>query len=168
MPNFRFIPKLGTHFSISESVVNASNSFTCWLATVSIICVTMVLSWAAFCDVITGVPVSSSKAFRATWATPPPRLATRRFSSNPSGSSRLDISVVVASASMVRTNSKSDILSRRFSFFNPFSRLYCLVVMPVQARVISSVRIAYSCPCSTPLVCHSDVNSLRIRIASKR
>ena len=54
-------------------------------------------------------------------------------------------------------------LSRRFSFFSPLSRLYCRVVMPDQARLISSVRMAYSLPFSTPRFCHSSVSSLRMR-----
>ncbi len=38
------------------------------------------------------------------------------------------------------------------------SFLYCRVVMPDQAFVISSVRIAYSLPRCTPRSCHSDVD----------
>ena len=53
------------------------------------------------------------------------------------------------------------ILSRRLSFVRPLRRLYCRVVMPDQARVISSVRIAYSIPAFTPRSCHSSVSSLR-------
>ena len=76
--------------------------------------------------------------------------------------------VVEASASMFSTSSRSLMLSRRFSFFSPLSRLYCRVVMPDQALLISSVRMAYSRPLSTPRFCHSSVSSLRMRMASSR
>ena len=50
----------------------------------------------------------------------------------------------------------------------PFRFLYCRVVMPDQAFVISSVRMAYSRPCFTPRACHSAVSSLRTRIERMR
>ena len=80
----------------------------------------------------------------------------------------LEISVVEASANIVSTSSKSVMLSRRFSFVRPFSRLYCPVVMPDHAREISSVRMAYSLPFCTPRFFHSSVSSFRIRIAKSR
>jgi len=52
--------------------------------------------------------------------------------------------------------------------FKPLRFLYCLVLIPDHARVISSVRIAYSLPFCTPCLRHSSVNSLRMRIASSR
>ena len=79
-----------------------------------------------------------------------------------------DAETANASASMVSTSSKSVILSRRFSFVRPFSRLYCPVVMPDHAREISSVRMAYSLPFCTPRFFHSSVSSLRMRIAKSR
>ena len=65
-----------------------------------------------------------------------------RFSANKDGFCCLDISVVVASAGMFRTSSRVVMLSRRFSFFRPFRSLYCPVLMPDYAFVISSVRMA--------------------------
>lgn len=53
-------------------------------------------------------------------------------------------------------------------FLQAFSFLYCRVVMPDHAREVSSVRIAYSLPFSTPRFCHSSVSSLRMRIAKRR
>ena len=75
----------------------------------------------------------------------PPERATSTFSRKPSGAFCLEISVVVASASILRTNSSVVMLSRRFSFFKPLRFLYCRVFMPDHAFVISSVRIAYPC-----------------------
>ena len=100
-------------------------------------------------DVMTGTPVCRSIAFRASPATLPPERATSTFSRKPSGAFCLEISVVVASASMLRTNSNVVMLSRRFSFFKPLRFLYCRVFMPDHAFVISSVRIAYSTPFCT-------------------
>lgn len=85
----------------------------------------------AFFGVITGFPVRFSMACRAFPAIFPPLLATCLFSSKVCGCSFFDISVVVASASMFKTNSKVVILSRRFSFFKPLKVLYCRVVMPL-------------------------------------
>ena len=48
----------------------------------------------------------------------------------------MEISVVVASASILRTNSSVVMLSRRFSFFKPLRFLYCRVFMPDHAFVI--------------------------------
>jgi len=85
------------------------------------------------------------KAFdRALPAIVPPWFAIVRLSSNVSGVFSLDISVVVASASMFKTNSRLLILSRRFSFLSSLNCLYCLVVSPHHAWVISSVSMAYS------------------------
>ena len=69
---------------------------------------------------------------------------------------------------LVQVLGRSVILSRRFSFVRPFSRLYCPVVMPDHAREISSVRIAYSLPFCTPSFFHSSVSSFRMRIAKSR
>lgn len=82
----------------------------------------------------------------------------------PAGWTAAEISFVEVSASIFKTNSVVLILSRRFSFFSPFRDLYCLVDIPAQALVISSVNIAYSFPCCTPRFCHSSVSSFRTRI----
>jgi len=77
------------------------------------------------------------------------------FSSNPLGFVTLEISLVAVSANMFRTNSVVLMLSRKLSFFSPLYVLYCLVVMPLQAFVISSVKTAYSLTPDTPLSFHS-------------
>ena len=89
----------------------------------------------------------------------PPARATAAFSEKDAGFRWRDISVVVASASILSTSSKVVMLSRKFSFVSPFRFLYCLVVIPDHAREISSVRIAYSMPFSTPRRSHSSVSS---------
>ena len=142
-------------FSGSSAASSTMSVTSCWKSN-------------AFFSVITGLPVSASRACRAIPATLPPRLATCLFSSKVCGFAVLEISVVDASASMVSTSSKSVMLSRRFSFVRPFSRLYCPVVMPDHAREISSVRMAYSLPFCTPRFFHSSVSSLRMRIAKSR
>ena len=58
-----------------------------------------------------------------------------------------------ASASILSTNSRSVILSRRFSFFKPLRFLYCRVVMPDHALNTSSVKIAYSRPLAVIFNC---------------
>ena len=122
----------------------------------------------AFLDVITGFPVSASRACLAIPATRPPRRAMLWFSSKVVGFSSLDMSVVEVYASIFKISSVVLMLSRRFCFFKPFSFLYCCVFIPDQARVISLVKIAYSLPCVTPLSCHSSVSSLRTWIACNR
>ncbi len=79
-----------------------------------------------------------------------------------------DISVVVASASIFKTNSRFVILSRRFSFFKFLKSLYSLVLKPDQALVISSVKMAYSSPSFTPRSFHSSVNSFRTSMVLSR
>ena len=66
----------------------------------------------------------SSTAFRAIPAASPPSRATAMFSENVLGAFYLEISVVVASASIFSTSSSVVMLSRRFSFFKPFRFLY--------------------------------------------
>ena len=87
---------------------------------------------------------------RAIPAASPPLRATAMFSENVLGAFCLEISVVVASASIFSTSSSVVMLSRRFSFFNPFRFLYWRVDIPDHAREISSVRMAYSTPFCTP------------------
>ena len=150
-----------SYYSLSSASACAGS-----VAASSIMPTTKVFICAAFCAVITGAPVRSSRAFRATPATSPPCRATSILPENPSGLEALEISRVDASASIVKTNSVSLMLSRRFSFFSPLRFLYCRVVMPDHVRVISSVRIANSRPFSTPRFCHSSVSSFRMRIES--
>ena len=64
------------------------------------------------------------------------------FLQNLWGFTASEISLVEASASIFKINSVLVMLSRRFSFFNPFSILYSLLVLSAQALVIISVRVA--------------------------
>ena len=73
-----------------------------------------------------------------------------------------------ASANIFSASSNVLILSRRFSFFNPFRFLYCRVFSPDHAFVTSSVKMAYSCPFCTPCALHASVNSLRARMVCRR
>gem|GEM_PF-3597309 len=73
-----------------------------------------------------------------------------------------NISVVEASANILKTNSKLDILSFKLSFFNHFKSLYSPVVIPDQPFKISFVKIAYSTHSSIHLSFHSPVNSFLI------
>ena len=70
-------------------------------------------------------PVCASISRRVLPAMRPPCAATIRLAANVRGRRSLEISVVVASASMFSTNSKFVMLSRRLSVFNPLYRLYC-------------------------------------------
>ena len=72
---------------------------------------------------ITFLPVFSSISLRVLPAIVPPCFAIVLFSSNVSGSFSLLISVVVASASILSTNSKLVMLSRKLSLFKPLSFL---------------------------------------------
>ncbi len=75
----------------------------------------------AFLPVITLLPVSDSICLRAFPAIVPPSRATVLFSAKFFGSRFFDISVVAVSANIFKTNSRFVILSRRFSFFRPFT-----------------------------------------------
>ena len=96
----------------------------------------------AFTDVTTFLPVCVSNSNRATFATFPPRLAIFELSSKVSGFTVCEISLVEAYASILKISSVFVILSSRFSFFNPLRILYSLVVLPDQALVIMSVKVA--------------------------
>lgn len=76
-----------------------------------------------FLAVIILSPVCFSISNPAFLAAKPPFRATPLFSSSPFGFYFFDISVVDASANILRTNSKFVILSRKFSFLNPLNFL---------------------------------------------
>lgn len=94
----------------------------------------------AFGEVSAGTPVSASISCLARPATAPLRLTIFWLSSRVSGCCCLEISVVVDSVSMLRINSRSDILSRKSSLVSPLGFLYWPVVTPGPALEISSVR----------------------------
>ena len=71
-----------------------------------------------FFEVITDLPDRFSASHRAIPATAPPLWATCLFSSKVCGFCSFKISVVVASASIFKTNSKVDMLALKFSFSN--------------------------------------------------
>lgn len=105
----------------------------------------------AFCDVTTFFPVRDSSSFLATFATLPPCLATFLLSLKSLGLVATEISLVLASASIFKMSSVFVILSRRFSFFSPFSALYSLVVLSLQALVnpvfrITQLQVFFHCP----------------------
>ena len=106
-------------------------------------------------------PVWASISRRVFPAMRPPCAATMRFAAMVRGLRSLEISVVVASASMFNTNSRLVILSRRLSVFSPLNCLYWRVVIPDQPSVIISVSVANSCPFFMPRRSHSSVSSLR-------
>ena len=100
----------------------------------------------AFIGEITFLPVFSSISFLVFPAIVPPCFAITLFSQNVLGFFSFEISFVVASANMLRTNSKLVMLSLRFSFFRFLNSLYSLTLKPDHAFVISLVNIAYSNP----------------------
>lgn len=125
---------------------------------------------SAFFVVSTCSAVSREMIFLPVWvsisrwvlpAMRPPCAAMVRFAATVRGFFSLEISVVVASASMLSTSLRLVMLSRRLSVFRPLYCLYCRVVMPDQPCVMMSVRVAYSCPFFTPRRSHSSVSSLR-------
>jgi len=103
-------------------------------------------------------------ALRVLPAITPPCFAMVLFSSRFLGFLSLLISVVLASASMLSTSSRLVILSRRFSFFKPFSFLYSFTVLSLQPLVMISVSMANSWPFFTPRFSHSSVSSFRTSI----
>ncbi|MDP2395888.1 MAG: hypothetical protein Q8M44_03170 [bacterium] len=86
-------------------------------------------------------------------------MLTFFISSNQILSSSFIISVVDASANILKTSSRLVILSFNDSFFNHFKSLYSLVVISDHHFNISFVKIAYSVHCLTHLSFHSQVSS---------
>ena len=78
-------------------------------------------------------PVLDSRVSLATRATSPPSFAHTLFSSNVCGFLAFVMLVAESSASIFNTSSSLVILSRRFSFFSPFSFLYSFAVLPTHA-----------------------------------
>src|SRR5450759_1927901 len=125
-------------------------------------------NFLAFCVLTTFFPVLASLSFLVLPAIVPPCLAIILFSSRLFGFFSLLISVVVASASIFKTNSRLVILSLRFSFFKFLCCLYCFTLLPLHAFVIMPVRVANSCPFFIPVLSHSSVNSFLTSMLFKR
>lgn len=98
--------------------------------------------------------VRVSISFFAMPAICPPYPEIILLSVNVDGFLFFKISDVVASANIFRISSILVILSRRFSFFSPLNSLYSRVVIPAQACVMTSVRIANCTPSFNPLLFH--------------
>lgn len=120
----------------------------------------------AFKELTTFLPVFSSISFRIFPAILPPCFAKILFSIKFFGLFYLLISVVVAYASIFKTNLRLVYCLSDFSF-STLCSLY-FTENPLHAFVISSVNIAYSCPFLTPRESHSSVSSFLTSILFSR
>src|SRR3989344_8416598 len=122
-----------------------------------------ILSFAFFGLTILS-PSCFSMSFLAFPAMDPPLIAIFLLSSNLSGFSFFDNSVVAVSANIFKTSSRFVMLSLKLSFLKLFNCLYSAIVLLDHAFVISFVNIAKSVSFFTPERFHSSVSSFLISI----